>query len=91
MILPDSRYASSTITVVEDPLRGTHQAVTVLPPPERSFAFTYYQVVAGETVDMLADRFMGQGQYWWMIADANPEILDWNDLPTGTVLRIPYV
>lgn len=91
MILPDSRYASSTVTVVDDPVRGQHQAINVLPPPERTFSFTYYQVAFGETIDMLAYRFMDDGSYWWMIADANPEILDWNNLSPGTILRIPYV
>jgi hypothetical protein len=91
VILPDSRYASSTVVVVDDPVRGKHQAINVEPPPERTFAFTYYQVTAGETIDMLADRFMGNGQYWWMLADANPEILDWNNLTPGVIIRVPYV
>jgi hypothetical protein len=38
---------------------------------------------------MLAEQFLGKGQYWWMIADCNPEILDWNDLQVGTIIRIP--
>lgn len=86
-----SRYAESTITVVDDPQRGPHQTVVVAPPVDRSFAFTFYQVEEGDTADMLGYRFFGAGRLWWMLADANPEILDWNDLPFGTVLRVPYV
>lgn len=90
-ILPSSRYASSTITVVDDPLRGPHQAVNVAPPVDRSFAFTFYQTEYGDTPDMLGYRFFGRGQLWWLLADANPEIMDWHALPVGTILRIPSV
>lgn len=89
MIFPDSRYASGTVSVVDDPVRGQHQALDPAPPADRTFAFTFYQVTLDDTVDMLAYQFIGKGQYWWMIADCNPEILDWNDLQPGTILRIP--
>jgi phage tail protein X len=90
MILPDSRYASGTLSVVDDPVRGSHQALNPAPPTEKIIQFTFYQVAVDDTIDMLAYQFMGKGQYWWMIADANPEILDWNNIPVGTIIRIPY-
>lgn len=86
-----SRYASGVITVVDDPQRGQHQAIIPAAPVDRAFAFTFYQWADGDTVDMLGYRFFGTGQLWWMLADANPEILDWHNVPVGTVLRIPYV
>lgn len=86
-----SRYASGTITVVEDPQRGQHQAIIPADPVDRSFAFTFYQFTDGDTVDMLGYQFFGAGQLWWMLADLNPEILDWNNVAVGTVLRVPYV
>lgn len=90
-ITTGSRYASGTIIVVDDPQRGQHQAVVPEPPTDRSFAFTFYQITDGDTIDMLGHRLFGAGQLWWMLADANPEILDWNAVPPGTVLRVPYV
>ena len=87
----DSRYATASVVTVEDPVRGTHQALAVAPPQARSFNFTFYQVVEGDHVDMLAYQFFGKGQLWWMLADANPEITDWNFLTPGTMLRVPYV
>lgn len=86
-----SRYAEGTISVVDDPQRGQHQEVVPGPAVDRSFAFTFYQVTDGDTVDMLGYTFFGAGQLWWMLADANPEIIDWNNLPVGAVLRVPYV
>lgn len=91
MISPTSRYANSTVSVVHDPLRGLIQVMNVEPPADRTFAFTFYQVVQGDTVDSLAYTMFGQGQLWWILADANPEILDWHSLAPGTVLRVPYV
>lgn len=91
MVNPDSRYASGTLSVVDDPVRGEHQALILPAPTEVTFTFTFYQWAADDTVDMLGFQFMGKGQYWWMIANANPEILDWNNVATGTVIRIPSV
>lgn len=91
MVLPDSRYASGTLSVVDDPVRGQHQSLSLAPVTEQTIQFTYYQTTADDTIDMLAYSFIGKGQYWWMIANANPEILDWNELVPGTVIRIPYV
>lgn len=86
-----SRYTTAEVLTVDDPMRGKHQALAVPAPGVRQFNFTFYQVVEGDTVDNLAYRFFDKGQLWWLIADANPEILDWTTLKAGTVLRVPYV
>lgn len=88
MITATSRYASSTIDIVTDE-RGTHQSVNYPAPVTRTVTFTYYRVEAYVSVDDLAFDLYGSGRLWWLIADANPEILDWSRLAPGTVLRIP--
>lgn len=88
MITATSRYASSAVTLVEDD-RGLHQSVNIPAPTDRAITFTYYQVEATDRIDMLAFRLYGTGQFWWVLADANPEILDWQNLTPGTILRIP--
>ena len=88
MIGPTSRYATSTVSVVEDD-RGKHQSVNIPAPTDKTVSFTYYQVEATDRVDMLAFNLYGSGQFWWVLADANPEILDWTDLTPGTIIRIP--
>lgn len=91
MINATSRYANAVITVVDDPQRGTHQSVNPQALADRTFAFTYYQVDSEDTVDWLAFRFFDDGTLWWILADANPEIIDWQNLVPGTVIRIPNV
>ena len=90
MITNTSRYANATVDLVTDH-RGTHQSVNVPTPTDTTFSFTYYQVEEGESVDYLAHVMFGDGRLWWVLADANPEILDWSYVPGGLILRVPHV
>lgn len=54
-----------------------------------SFDFTPYRVVAGDRLDLLADRFYGDVDLWWILARANPEISYPDDIEPGLVIRIP--
>ena len=90
MITATSRYANAAVDLVTDD-RGTHQSVSIPTPTDKTFSFTYYQVDEGESVDYLAYSFFGDGRLWWVLADANPEILDWSYMPGGLILRVPYV
>jgi len=48
-----------------------------------------YQVVAGDRIDTLANRYYGDPRYWWVIAVANGmEILP-IELNLGDILIIP--
>lgn len=88
MINATSRYASSIIDIVADE-RGSHQSVNYPLPRTRRLTYTYYRVEALVSVDQLAFNLLGSGSLWWVIADANPEILNWQGLSPGTVIRIP--
>jgi len=44
-----------------------------------------------DRIDILASRYYGNEASWWMIAEANPRILDWTTIPIGTIIRIPNV
>lgn len=88
MISALSRYNTATLDVVTDE-RGTHQVAIPAQPQETILSYTYYQIAEMDTVDRLAARVYGDGRLWWKIADANPEILDWVDLPVGLVVRMP--
>jgi phage tail protein X len=44
-----------------------------------------------DSIDILAARYYGNESSWWMIAEANPRILDWTSIPVGTIVRIPNV
>ncbi|MFI6512974.1 LysM peptidoglycan-binding domain-containing protein [Streptosporangium sp. NPDC050855] len=56
-----------------------------------SFRFTEYIVKEGDRVDLIAFRNYGDAGLWYMIADANPEILDWMTVSPGMKLRLPNV
>lgn len=42
-----------------------------------------------DRLDLLASRFLGNGEYWWKILDLNPFITDPSAIRPGTVLRMP--
>lgn len=89
MIGPDSRYANSTVVKLPDG-RGTVRYTTV-PSHQTDYqiTFTYHQVAGYERIDQLAFGYYSDETKWYLIADANPEILDWEDLDPGIILRIP--
>jgi len=86
MISAASRYADSTIaTLVKD---GQDVAV-IVPSAQVSYSFTFIHHTA--RADSIAYQYYTDPTLWWRIADANPEILWWDDLTPGTVLRIPSI
>lgn len=89
MITANSRYANAPVGVVQDSVRGGIQAVTYVQPLSGVFNFTFYQWEDHDTVDWIAFSTYGDGSLWWKIANANPEWLDWNSIPRGTIIRVP--
>ena len=88
MITPNSRYNSLAVVVTDTP-RGKQQVIDIETPGTQTVSFTYHQVQDGDTIDALALDEYDDGNLWWVIADANPEVLDWHTLTPGTILRIP--
>ena len=50
-----------------------------------------YPYKQGERLDNIAMKFYGKPGFWWVIMEANPEIEDIQNIPAGTLLRIPRV
>jgi nucleoid-associated protein YgaU len=89
-ISANSRYANST--VVGATFEG--QMIQVITPSQQTaFTFTYvtYVWTGHDRLDRLSYANYGDSSQWWRIADANPEILDFNNLLPGTLIRIPFV
>ncbi len=87
----DSRYATNgTVN-----LRGSDGRVrtTILPknPSQLLFNYSYYKWTQDDRVDLVAYDFLGRENAWWMLGEANPEILDWTTVPVGTIIRLPSV
>ncbi|TKK84693.1 hypothetical protein FDA94_29200 [Herbidospora galbida] len=60
-------------------------------PPEGVIRFTFHQMSEKDRWDTLASEYLKDVTLWWMILDANPEILDPFDIRPGQVIRLPYV
>lgn len=59
------------------------------PPLAQLFRFAVYTTGYGERLDLLAARFYDDPELSWVIANANPEVFYPDQIPVGTVLRIP--
>ncbi len=71
-------------------LNNHERKTIILPEPEaKTFSYTTYHVTASDRIDLIAFAFLGDATQWWRIANANPEVLFWDELPIGTLLRIP--
>lgn len=90
MIYEGSRYEQAqTATVLN---KEGFPAKAIFPQEHFSTVFEYREYVAefGDRFDVLAARFYGDAERWWLIARANPEIFFPDDpLPAGLTLRIP--
>jgi nucleoid-associated protein YgaU len=88
MIASTSRYVSDKLAIVL--LNNKERKTIILPEPEAvTISYTTYKVTASDRIDLIAFAFLGDATQWWRIAKANPEVLYWDELPIGTLLRIP--
>ena len=85
MIGRRSRYAGSVLyTGREEAFFGARDRIDTTPRPDDRF----HTVVAGDRVDSLAARYLGQAELWWVLCDYN-DIFFPLELELGAVLRIP--
>jgi hypothetical protein len=86
----NSRYRPLPLTHEPDSLGALHPAIPArpVPPPDPLATPYFHTVVAGETIELLAWRYLGSCEAWWMIADANPTLYPLAIEP-GSVVVIP--
>jgi nucleoid-associated protein YgaU len=79
MFFEGSRYRRVADAAFSD---GLGQPATFKALRERLATETalVYQVREGDRLDLLAWRFYKEPRKWWLIADANPDVLDPADL-----------
>jgi nucleoid-associated protein YgaU len=53
--------------------------------------YNTYTWKEGDRLDQVAMNFYSNPERWWLIAEYNPEVSDHQNIPAGTVLRIPSV
>lgn len=97
MISTNSRYIDSVL-VTQPKLSGNQTSNTQPPnilvitpsqPVNYTFNFVFYVVHGADRIDTLAYDFYGDPTKWWVIADANPEVMNWFNLSEGMIIRIP--
>ncbi len=86
---PTSRYRDLPPYQAPGADGSVHATVPARLVPAMSDGTPYlHTVLAGETVESLAYRYLGSSTAWWQIADANPAVFPAVLVP-GTVLAIP--
>ena len=87
MIGRRSRYASAALfTAPGEEFLGSRLRVDTTPRPDDRC----HTVMAGDRVDLLAARYLGGAELWWVLCDYN-DIFFPLELEVGAVLRIPSV
>lgn len=90
MISPNSRYINSILITEE---RNGKSVVYIAPtqPVVQVFQYNFYSVVVADRIDTIASTFLGNPSLWYLIAQVNPQIINFLNLKPGTVLRIPTI
>lgn len=85
-----SRYADNQVIPITNSAGTTRSTIIIKPPNNATvYSISTYTWQIGDQIDYLAYSAYGDETQWWRIADANPEILFWNDVTLGTQVRIP--
>lgn len=90
MIASNSRYVNS-VQVTEKVNGRDLIYLTPSAPAAYTFQFTNYIVNGSDRLDNIAASFLGDPTQWFLVANANPQILNWFNLNPGDVIRIPVV
>ena len=89
MFFEGSRYLKVKDYTVADRAGRPIKVKRARPTPRLDGSFVY-QVKAGDRLDLLAHRFYRNPRKWWLICDANPELLSpIEGLRPGQLLVIP--
>jgi hypothetical protein len=87
MIGPDSRYSVCVLYVDgQEEFLGTRSRIDASPQPDDVF----YTVVEGDRIDLIAYRYLGRADLWWVICDYN-DVFFPLEMEPGRVLRLPSV
>ena len=89
MIFANSRYASSQVIALDK----DGQVVNVIIQGQQTaqtFSYVSHVLTTLDRLDNLSAQYFGDPTQWWVIANANPEIIDWTALTPGTIIRVPF-
>ena len=90
MIASNSRYVN--YSQVTQTVNGKDRLyITPAAPTAFTFQYSFYVVNGSDRVDNIAATFLGDPTQWFLIAQANPQIMNWFNLTAGTIIRIPVL
>jgi hypothetical protein len=90
-IISGSRYEESVVDYFKKDEYGSQLPVVIysFDKLENAKFFIHYYTT-GETLQGLAQRYLRNPALWWTIAEYNPEITDYLNIPINAGLRIPH-
>lgn len=90
MISANSRYGFTKLVIARN-LDDTSDIQVMTPSlgAAHTFQTSFYYWKQFDTLPNLANDKYGDPTLWWIIADANPQIMLWDTLPVGTIIRTP--
>ena len=91
-IFKGSRYEYSKIDFRPTKLNGPQNPIVFYSVAKLGLMpYTEHVYMQGERLDQLTAHYYKNPYSWWVIPEANPEIVDFSNIPAGTILRIPSV
>lgn len=91
-IYKGSRYEYSTIDYFTTVRNGEEKPTVFYSFSELGLVDYWEHVyVQGERLEQIAFKYYNRPEYWWIIPEYNPQILDINNISVGSVLKIPNV
>jgi phage tail protein X len=84
-----SRYQRNGTVLVADRNGKLQLAVMHRRPADQTLRVSDYRWRTHDRVDDIASRYYGSESSWWMYAEANPDILDWTQVPVGKQIMVP--
>jgi len=87
-----SRYENSVVDFFQyKPLNDPRPTVFYEFSDIGTMTYVEYLWKDGDRMDQVAFQFFSFPERWWIIAEVNPKITDFLNIPAGTILRIPRV
>jgi nucleoid-associated protein YgaU len=91
-IFKGSRYEYSTIDYVATTAGLVEEPIVLYTASDLGLtSYWEHTYTQGERLDSLSYKYYKNPQYWWLIAEYNPEINDFINITPGTILRVPNV
>lgn len=91
LISRTSRYQRNLTALVNDRAGNPQQFIVRRAPVTLTIQVNDYLWRQSDRADSIAAGYYGSESSWWMYAEANPQILDWSDVPPGSQVRVPRV